>query len=135
MNPARARRFAALRWFLALAYTVGLFTLGMIDVGPLPVAPGVPADKIGHLAAFGIYVWVVEIALLELSPRARRALAAAASLLAGLLLELVQSALPHRSADVLDFAADALGALLATLISFSASRLVQRPVTASARHG
>jgi VanZ family protein len=133
MSPKRARRWQSLRWFAALAYTVGLFTMGMIDIGPLPVRPSLPIDKVGHLAAFGAYVWVMELALLELSPRARRFLAVAASLTAGLLLELVQSALPHRSADAWDFTADALGALLAAFLSFAASRVWQRSAPAAPR--
>jgi VanZ family protein len=118
---------------LLVAYTIFVFTIGVIEIGPLPIAPAVPSDKLGHAAAFGVYAWVIELALLELSPGVRRLLSVLASAAAGLLLELIQSALPHRSAEVLDFLADAVGALFAALASALLARIALRSPNAPER--
>jgi VanZ family protein len=114
--------YRTLRLLLALVYAALIFGVGVADLGAFPVPEGVPLDKLEHLLAFGGFAWVVELSLLELSAFRRRVLAVAMSSSCGLLLELVQSALPHRSAELLDLVADVLGALLAvgasTLVSW-----------------
>lgn len=96
----------------ALLFAVGIFYGGMMDVGPLPQTPGVPADKLLHAAAFFVFEWLVELALLDMRARYRRPLAIWIAASAGFLLEGVQAALPHRSAELWDGIADAIGALL-----------------------
>jgi len=122
MTPERVVPHRTLRLLLVLVYAAFIFGFGVADFGPFPVPEGLPLDKIEHLLAFGGFAWVVELALLELSAVRRRALAVLTSSSCGLLLELVQSALPHRSAELLDLVADVLGALLAvgasTLVSW-----------------
>jgi VanZ family protein len=133
VSGVRVVPYRTLRLLLALVYAAFIFGFGVADLGPFPVPVGVPLDKLEHLLAFGGFAWVVELSLLELSPFRRRALAVLTSSSAGLLLELVQSALPHRAAELLDLVADVLGALLAvgisTLVSF---RLGQRGNAAAA---
>ncbi len=114
---------------LALAYLAGVFWLGMIDLGPLPLDERLPTDKLGHMGAFGGVVVVVELALLELGATRRRAWAFLASVGAGGLLELVQAALPHRSADVGDWVADCIGAVLALGLSLAFARLFSAPAS------
>lgn len=102
----------------ALAYTVFLFYAGSIDVPPPPVQPpGIEPDKLLHAVAFGILAWLVYRALrfeLPAQGTKQRALTAAlVATLVGGLLELYQAALPNRTADLIDFAADALGAFAA----------------------
>ncbi|MGK3974131.1 VanZ family protein [Sorangium sp. So ce118] len=94
----------------AALYTIALFYAGCADIG-LPRAPEVPFDKITHFAAFLGLEWLLELALGETAAASRRRVAVAASAGVGGLLELVQAALPHRSAEWLDLLADALGAL------------------------
>jgi VanZ family protein len=106
----------ALRVLPAVAYALGIFYGGVIDIGPLPETIGVPADKLLHLAAFCGFEWLLELALAELPARARVGLALAAAVGTGVALELVQAALPHRSAELLDCIADTLGALLGALV-------------------
>jgi VanZ family protein len=77
----------------------------------LPRTMELPLDKITHFAAFLGLEWLIELALLGMAGAARRRAAVAMSAGAGGLLELVQAALPHRSAEWLDLLADSLGAL------------------------
>jgi VanZ family protein len=113
MSQVRIVPYRTLRLLLVLVYAALIFGFGVADLGPLPVLEGVPLDKLEHLLAFGGFAWVVELSLLELSAFRRRVLALGTSSSCGLLLELVQSALPHRAAEFLDLLADVLGALLA----------------------
>lgn len=131
MSAVRALRFV--RRAIALVYVVGVFYLGTVNVGPLP--RGIPSDKVGHVVAFLGLEMAFELAWLELRPAVRRALAIVSSLLVGLALELVQAALPHRAADPLDFAADAVGAVLGAiacgLLGRSTARFRRAPVSRS----
>jgi VanZ family protein len=106
----------ALRVLPAFAYALGIFYGGVIDIGPLPEDIGVPTDKLLHFAAFGSFEWLLELAFAELPARARVGLALAVAVGTGVALELVQAALPHRSAELLDCVADTLGALLGALV-------------------
>jgi VanZ family protein len=87
---------------------------------------GLSEDKIMHLVAFGLMAIVLDRALRwELPHLARGRQLLIAALLAsavGALLELVQATLPHRSAEVLDWIADTLGAALAGLLVFKVKR-------------
>ncbi len=118
-----------LRRALAFAYLAGVFWLGVIDIGPLPLDERLPTDKLGHMGAFGGVVIVVELALLELGSPRRRVWAFLASVGAGGLLELVQAALPHRSADVGDWVADCIGAVLAVGVSLLFARFFSAPAS------
>jgi hypothetical protein len=136
MTAAGSPPYLWLRRALALAYLAGVFWLGTIDIGPLPLDNRLPTDKIGHIGAFGGMVVVVELALLELGASRRRSWAFLASVVTGGVLELVQAALPHRSADVGDWIADCIGAVLAVALSFAAARLFSaRPSPGGAAPG
>jgi VanZ family protein len=106
-----------LRWrtLPVWVYAIALFTGGVIDIGELPGAKSLPSDKILHIACFFGLEVLIEWALPELVGRKRRLLAIGLSVGLGALLELVQAALPYRSAEFLDLAADALGACLGAL--------------------
>lgn len=106
--------FRPLRALPALLYSIAIFYGGVIDVGQLPDPRVVPADKLLHFAAFLGLEWLLELALLEV--RYRRPLAVALAALLGLVLEAVQAALPHRSAELWDLIADATGALAGALL-------------------
>jgi VanZ family protein len=135
MTSAVPPPYLWLRRVLALAYLAGVFWLGTIDIGPLPLER-LPTDKIGHIGAFGGMVVIVELALLELGTSRRRGWAFLASVATGGLLELVQAALPHRSADVGDWVADCIGAVLAVGLSFAVARLFSaRPSPGDAAPG
>lgn len=115
-------RLRMLRFALAVVYAVAVFWGGVIDVGPLPNLPEVPTDKVLHALVFLGLELVLELALVDLRGWRRRSAAVLGSIVIGGLLELVQSALPYRSADLLDWAADALGAAVGALLSVLASR-------------
>lgn len=101
----------------ALLYVVAVFYMGSIAVDP----PGELAfdwsDKVLHALAFGGMQFTLARAMRfswpELSAErvAVRSVVTAAA--CGGVLELWQAALPHRSAELLDFVADAVGAGLA----------------------
>lgn len=105
-----------LRALPALLYTAVLLYAGVIDVGPLPNIPHVATDKLLHAVAFAGLAMLVELALLRLPARKRHALSSGISAGVGALLELVQSALPYRSAELLDLLADIVGAVLGTAL-------------------
>jgi VanZ family protein len=123
--------FRLFRRALSLVYLLSIFVFGVIELGPMP--PGLPSDKLEHLLAFGGFVWVVELALLELGAARRRFVGVLVSCSSGLALELVQSALPHRSAEVMDFVADVAGALLAAALSVLLGRIVTERTKAEPR--
>ncbi len=104
-----------LRVILPLAYAAAIFYGGVINIGELPQTRFVASDKLLHAAAFGGLEVLVEWALLTREARIRRFLAVAAAVGVGGLLELVQAALPYRSADIWDLFADSVGAFLGAL--------------------
>lgn len=118
----------------ALLYALGLFYGGVIDLGPLPKIPHLATDKLLHAGAFAGLAALIAFALPELPARKRQRVAAGASSAAGALLELFQSALPYRSAELLDLVADTLGAVLGALAFAWGVRLWEaRALRASAR--
>src|SRR5690349_16307757 len=136
MTSAVSPQYLWLRRALALAYLAGVLWLGTIDIGPLPLDDRLPTDKIGHIGAFGGMVVIVELALLELGTSRRRRWAFLASVTPGGVVELVQAALRHRSADVGDWVADCIGAGLAGGLSFAVARLfAARPSPGGAAPG
>jgi VanZ family protein len=108
----------------------------ILVIGSLPVAPpGAErfSDKTLHCIAFGIFAWLACRAFRHFSPEASgRALAFgfAASVALGGGLELWQALLPYRSSEFLDFVADALGALIAMLITAGVWQLTRAKVPA-----
>ncbi len=111
----------------ALLYAALVFYGGTVDL-PQPrfESGGVPLDKVAHFGAFALMqlLWwrAIGYELPGFNPRTRAWLGALLATLLGGTLELYQSALPHRSADLLDFAADAFGAVLAALLVAARAR-------------
>jgi VanZ family protein len=103
----------------------------ILVIGSLPAAPpGTQqfSDKTLHGIAFGIFAWLACRAFRYASPATpTRALLRGfgASVALGGGLELWQSLLPYRSAEFLDFVADAIGALIAVLITAGAWQLTR----------
>jgi VanZ family protein len=98
--------------WLALLYGVTIFVLGSLPTTP-PVAREV-GDKVQHCIGFGLLAWLWCRALRRLRPGWDLRWVAlggfAVSVALGGALELWQSLLSYRSCDVLDWAADAIGA-------------------------
>lgn len=82
---------------------------------PAGVGPAIPyADKLGHLLLFGLLgTALVRIEALERRGRAGSLAVVAAVCLFGLLDEGRQALAPQRSAELLDWVADVVGAALA----------------------
>ena len=102
-----------------MVYAAALLVLGSLPVGP-PREAGL-SDKTLHFIAFGILAWLCWRALRELRPGApvwQPLLGGfTASVLCGGVLELWQALLSYRSCEFLDLVADALGALLAVVLT------------------
>lgn len=102
-----ARGWIAVGWLLVACITVASL------VPPPAVTPGLPfVDKLVHLAAYlFVMAWFAQIW------SSRRALAAHAFflILLGVILELLQGSLGHRSADAVDAIANVGGVLLGRL--------------------
>jgi VanZ family protein len=123
----------------ALAYTVFIFYAGSVDVPPPPFEPPVvEPDKILHALAFGFLSWLayraVRFELPALGVRKQALYGALVACLVGGLLELYQAALPNRTADFVDFLADALGAFGAMwlVVRFDRLRGAQETVSRAA---
>lgn len=103
----------------ALLYVGAVFYLGSVSIDPPTEMDFSWNDKVMHAIAFGgmqltlarafRFLWP-ELSVTSVAVRS----GVVAALLGGL-LELWQAALPHRSAEWLDFIADAVGAALAAL--------------------
>ena len=123
----------------ALAWTALIFLLGSVPTPEFPDAPGIPTDKLGHALVFGVLQLLgaraLRFARAGGSRRSNAWLAALFSTLVGGALELWQLALPHRSGELLDLAADAFGAVVAALVVGRSSNraLPARPPEAPAR--
>ncbi|MEY2930276.1 MAG: VanZ like family [Pseudomonadota bacterium] len=112
----------------ALLCTLLILVLGSIRQGP--PGPQQLNDKALHFIGFGFAAGLWCRACRHLWPGATMRVAAlrgfAASTALGALLELWQAFLPYRSAELLDWVADALGAALAALLLVAFWRLAER---------
>lgn len=99
----------------AVAYLAVLFWFGLTPLQSLPGPDFELADKVWHAGAFGGLAALLARLSLQLGRREEGAarFGALASAILGGALELLQSLTQYRSADLADFAADALGAALA----------------------
>jgi VanZ family protein len=104
MRPPRLPR-TAYRGALAVC----VLAVAWLAFAPLAEPPLLSWDKSNHLLAFGVMAWLADAGWPE-----RRLAAVRWGLLLGygVLIELVQSALPTRHFSLLDIVADAAGILL-----------------------
>ena len=129
-QPAEKRRGGrpSALWYVtpAALYVAYIFVMGTKENAEPPLDI---SDKTAHFAAFGLMVPLLTRALryfLPAAPRGRLIVAAAAlSSLAGALLEFWQAFLPYRSAELLDWVADTVGAVLAGCLVALAWRLAR----------
>jgi VanZ family protein len=115
-----ARREFALRVLPALCWAALIF-IGGGAAGPQPeLDVGLPIDKLEHVVAFLIMQVLADRAFRYALPRQSRSrqawLAALAAAGVGVLLELYQLGLPHRSAEFADVVADCVGAGIGALL-------------------
>jgi len=100
-------------WF-RLLFVVSLVVISVLAFIPVTHTPDVNvSDKIQHLAAFFVLLFIADFAF----PRLRCGPALLAALIAyGVFIEVVQIALPTREFSWLDIVADGLGILLYKLV-------------------
>jgi VanZ family protein len=116
--PGR-RWLRALPWLLpAIAYAALIFYLSS-QPNPLPALTSRYSDKLLHLLEYGAFAAVATWGLSHLVslPRAARWAALLGSLY-GLSDEFHQRFVPHRSAELGDWVADTLGAVLGALLAW-----------------
>lgn len=128
-------RHGALRYWLPPALWAGIILVGT----SLPRVPGpdvVGFDKVSHLIAYGALGALLLRAFRSCRPRgSATAWTLAAGGLYGALDELHQSWIPGRSTDVLDFAADFTGLVIAVAAVWTWERLRDyRATTESVDH-
>jgi VanZ family protein len=115
--PARKPHAFLLSVLPALCWLALIFIGGGLDFGPPEIETGLPFDKLQHAVAFAVLGLLFFRALRHVGPGIGQtrliALSAMLSIAAGVLLELYQLGLPHRSAEVGDLIADTLGACAA----------------------
>ena len=118
-EPSRRARGFLLQVLPAIGWLAAIFIGGGADMGPPEVDVGLPFDKVQHVVAFGVLGYLLFRALRHVLPGSGKqrqiALSAFLSVSMGILLELYQLGLPHRSADIADVVADAVGAGAAAL--------------------
>lgn len=106
----------------AVAYVSAVFYGGLIRIGALPEVGFVATDKLLHALAFGGLALLLARAADWFRPQAALArklsFGCAGSSLLGMLLELCQALTVYRSADIWDWFADTVGALLVCGLSF-----------------
>ena len=126
-RPVRSPLWAFQVWPAAVC-TLLILVLGSIPQGP--PGPQQLNDKTLHFIGFGVAAALWCRACRHLWPDAPTRVAAlrgfAMSTALGALLELWQAFLPYRSAELLDWVADALGAALAALLLTAFWRLAER---------
>jgi VanZ family protein len=113
------RWWLALYWLLpAIAYAALIFYLSSLS-RPLPQLTARFNDKLLHLVEYAAFAGVATWGLSHLLtlPRAARWAALVGSFY-GATDEFHQRFVPHRSADVADWVADSLGALLGALLAW-----------------
>ncbi len=113
------RWWLALYWLLpAIAYAALIFWLSSLP-NPLPHLSGRLNDKLLHLVEYAAFAAVATWSLSHLValPRAARWAALVGSLY-GATDELHQRFVPRRSADLADWVADTLGAVLGALLAW-----------------
>jgi VanZ family protein len=110
----------------AIAWTALVFVLGGIPNPGPSVELDFPIDKLEHAFAFAVLQVLAYRALrYEIPgtlPRAMPWIAALVSTVVGGALELYQLTVPNRSAELMDFVSDAIGATLATLVTLAFAR-------------
>jgi len=133
VNEPRHRRITFATHVLpAVVYGGGIFYAGLIKIGPLPEGPVIATDKLLHALAFGALGLLIARAAHWLRPRATLAkklvLGGVGSSALGLWLEVCQAFTSYRSADLWDWLADTVGALLALGLAFVLLTWVPRRV-------
>jgi VanZ family protein len=107
----------------AAGYASVVFYTGLIKLGPLPEGRVIATDKLLHAVAFGALALLIARAAHWYRPRATLArklgLGGFGSSALGMLLEVCQAFTTYRSADILDWVADTVGALLALGLAFA----------------
>ena len=115
--PARKNRGFLIYVVPALFWAALIFIGGGADLNDPEHEVKLPYDKLQHVVAFAVLTYLGFRALRHVAPGAAQrrliALSAFLSVSVGILLELYQLGLPHRSAEVADVIADTAGAAVA----------------------
>jgi VanZ family protein len=112
MTPRPLRRLGLWR---ALAWTYVVVLLAATLLPPPPMLGHVPSgDKIGHVVGFALLQWSFSQIYAGRRDRLR---CAAGGFALGILIELLQAAVPYRTAEAADLVADAIGIALGAVLA------------------
>lgn len=103
----------------SLFYTLVITTLSLVQLGGIPKLNTGFDDKIGHFLCYAILCLMWFLSFYSFKIKRSLFAASAFSILFGLIIEIIQSqATIYRTAEVLDFLANTMGALAMTILIY-----------------
>jgi VanZ family protein len=136
MTAVRGRVGRLRPWFPALGWAALIFVLSAIPGAAYPHTDLISADKLVHIALYGVLAGLCARGLLRGSAFAPATVLAIASLLSalyGLTDEAHQHFVPGRNPDWRDVVADATGSVLGALVIVAVRRWRRRAPVSPAR--
>lgn len=125
-EPERPRAGFFLYVMPAVLYVGAVFYGGSMATAAMPEMTLISADKFLHAIAFGgmqlVLLRAIRFELPALALEKQNVISLVLASGVGALLEFYQMALPHRSAELLDWIADTLGALLVAAVVHALAR-------------
>lgn len=103
----------------SLFYTLVITTLSLVQLDDIPKLNTGFDDKIAHFLCYAILCLMWFLSFYSFKIKRSLFAASAFSILFGLIIEIIQSqATVHRTAEVLDFLANTMGALAMTILIY-----------------
>ena len=108
-----------------IAYTILIIILSLVQLGDVPKLNTGFDDKIAHFLCYAILCLMWFLSFYSFKIKRSLFAASAFSILFGLIIEIIQSqATVHRTAEVLDFLANTMGALAMTILIYLKKKVI-----------
>ena len=109
----------------SLFYTLVITTLSLVQLDDIPKLNTGFDDKIAHFLFYAILCLMWFLSFYSFKIKRSLFAASAFSILFGLIIEIIQSqATVHRTAEVLDFLANTMGALAMTILIYLKKKVI-----------
>jgi len=109
----------------SLFYTLVITTLSLVQLDDIPKLNTGFDDKIAHFLCYAILCLMWFLSFYSFKIKRSLFAASAFSILFGLIIEIIQSqATVHRTAEVLDFLANTMGALAMTILIYLKKKVI-----------
>ena len=109
----------------SLFYTLVITTLSLVQLDDIPKLNSGFDDKIAHFLCYAILCLMWFLSFYSFKIKRSLFAASAFSILFGLIIEIIQSqATVHRTAEVLDFLANTMGALAMTILIYLKKKVI-----------